>query len=115
MTTQFEMSSDLPLACERDAGAFSPEQESRYAALRQEMEAAILEIAERPDGYALRFAAGPATILALAEFITLERSCCPFFRFALEIEPGDGPLWLQLGGGAGVKEFLRAELGLDGA
>jgi len=47
-----------------------------------------------------------------AEFITLERLCCPFLTLALEVERERGPLWLKLTGREGVKPFLRAELGL---
>jgi hypothetical protein len=106
-------SETLPLACKRDAGVFSPEQAGRYETLRGQIAEAIQGIEELPNGYALRFPAQPDTILSVAEFIVLERRCCCFFHFALEIEPDDGPLWLRLTGGNGVKEFLQAELGLD--
>ena len=41
-----------------------------------------------------------------------ERPCCPFFGFAMEVEPDGGPLWLRLGGPDGVKAFVREEVGL---
>lgn len=44
----------------------------------------------------------------IAEWIAFERLCCPFLRFVVSVE-GDR-LGLMLGGGAGVKEFLRLEL-----
>jgi hypothetical protein len=49
------------------------------------------------------------TILRAAEFISLERLCCPFFNFVLEVEPESGPLWLKMTGQDGVKQFLQAE------
>jgi hypothetical protein len=42
------------------------------------------------------------------DWILLERRCCPFLRLELNFEPSLGPVWLRLGGGAGVKEFLAA-------
>jgi hypothetical protein len=71
------------------------------------------EIAELPDGYGVRFRAEAVTTLLLAEFLTLERLCCPYFALALEQEPDAGPLWLTIRGSDGVKPFIRAELGLD--
>jgi hypothetical protein len=47
-----------------------------------------------------------------AEFMTLERLCCPFLTLTLEVERERGPLWLTLTGREGVKPFLQAELGL---
>jgi hypothetical protein len=37
----------------------------------------------------------------------MERLCCPFVRYTLEIEPNRGPFWLRMTGVEGVKEFLR--------
>jgi hypothetical protein len=44
----------------------------------------------------------------LAEWISFERKCCPFFKFEIELEPESGPVWLSLTGRAGVKEFILA-------
>jgi len=44
-----------------------------------------------------------------AEFITLERLCCPFFEFELIAEKADGSMWLRLKGGDGVKDFIKIE------
>ncbi len=49
--------------------------------------------------------------LAVAEFITLERLCCPFFEFGFEVERDGGPLWLRITGGEDAKWVLRVELG----
>ena len=32
------------------------------------------------------------------------------FNFSLAVERDDGPMWLSLTGGEGVKEFLQAEI-----
>jgi len=66
----------------------------------------ILERRELSDGYAFRFAAEAGAIAELAEWIGLERMCCPFLRFSVEVEPNGGPVWLKLTGGAQVKAFV---------
>jgi len=42
----------------------------------------------------------------VTEFIGAESQCCPFLRFRLTLEPGGGPLWLELTGPPGTREFL---------
>ncbi|MBB6094993.1 hypothetical protein HNQ60_003880 [Povalibacter uvarum] len=63
------------------------------------------------DGYQFRF---PATALSIVtKFLTNERLCCPFMRFALEIEPGTDAIVLRMTGPIGTREILDAELNLD--
>jgi hypothetical protein len=47
----------------------------------------------------------------LGDWVALERRCCPFFGFAIEVEPDGGPIWLSLTGDEGVKDFIRLEIG----
>lgn len=42
-----------------------------------------------------------------AEFITLERRCCPFLSFSLDSEREQGSYSIRITGRPGVKEFLR--------
>lgn len=46
----------------------------------------------------------------IAKYIENDRLCCPFFNFGVEVEPNNGPLWLRLTGGEGVKEILQIAL-----
>jgi hypothetical protein len=46
----------------------------------------------------------------LEEFIQLESECCRFLRFQLTVEPGGGPVWLELIGPPGTREFLAQEI-----
>jgi hypothetical protein len=84
---------------------------ARRQALAARLHAMTREVRERPNGYAFRYPAD--ALLAAAEFVALERRCCPFFRFDLALEPDGGPLWLAVRGPAGAKAFLVAELGAD--
>ena len=105
--------SNSGLACQCKTDVFEAEQQERHQTIRQQIRVAVEKIQELPDGYALRFPMETALVMTLAEFISLERLCCSFFNFGLEVEAENGPLWLRLTGPSGVKEFLQTELGLD--
>ena len=68
-----------PVAC--NLAAFDDEQGN---ALRADMKVALIRSEAVPDGYCFHYPGTAAWVLRLAEFITLERICCPFFTFALE-------------------------------
>ena len=79
----------------------------RHHELIGRLQAAISEQRELADGYAFRLAES-FPLADLAEWISLERRCCPFFGFVAEVKPGERELWLHLNGGPEVKQFLRA-------
>ena len=85
-------------------------QRQRYAVLFRRLGEARQEVRELPDGYEFRYPADAATIQAVAEFVTYERLCCPFFNFTLVVESEGGPLRLRLTGREGVKDFIRVEM-----
>jgi hypothetical protein len=66
---------------------------------------------ELQDGYAYRFPSDSAWLATLSKLITVERECCPFLRFQLRLEPADGPIWLELTGPLGTKDFLNSIFG----
>ena len=74
------------------------------------MPSTVEEVRELADGYALRYPSEAHWLDTLTEFIRFERDYCPFFRFEFHAEPQHGPLWLQLHGQEGVKEFVEAVL-----
>jgi hypothetical protein len=89
-----------------------PEQRKRYDLLTKDILAKPLEIKELPDGYGIRFPNNPSLFTSLSEWATLEHLCCPFLTLTLELHHDQGPIWLKASGNDGVKEFLRAELGI---
>ncbi len=103
---------DPPLACTRDGDAFHPEQRNRYEQILERLRQEVQDVGEVADGYAIAFEYQAALFLLLAEFITLERRCCRFLDFSLELESAGQRAALTLTGGRGVKEFLRSELNL---
>jgi len=92
--------------------ALSPAERQRQKELGQELRAASVETKELPDGYAFQLRSETAPLADLAEWISNERKCCPFFDFDIALERDGGPLWLKLRGNEGVKAFIRSEFGL---
>ena len=92
------------MACRMDV--FDPAQKARHDELQQSFPAVLQEARELPHGYAYRLAPRPEVFLGAAEWITLDRLCCPFIDFRLEWKNGE--TWLSLTGSTGVKEFLTA-------
>ena len=89
----------------------SAEQRARHRLVVHQLRGAIREIKELADGYGIRFETEPSFVMLIAEFITLEQLCCPFFTLGLEAEPDRGPLWLKITGPEGIKPFIRTEFG----
>jgi hypothetical protein len=100
---------ESPIAC--NLNALDREQRRRYQSLTAQLRAAVQETRELPDGYSFRLPSDEAMIQRTAEWITLERRCCPFLAFGLEAGRENGPLWLSLTGREGVNPFLKDELG----
>ena len=98
---------DIPIAC--NLGVFTEAERARHREVSDQWHNAIQEAVNIPTGYAFRFEADPQMIQLLAEFISRERLCCPFFHFEIVLEP-DGPLWLHLMGDERVKAFLDHEI-----
>ena len=96
---------DIPIAC--NMSALTPEQRQRRAALADHIKVKA-EVYELPDGYVFSFA-NDEMWMTVAEFVDLERRCCPFFTFALEREMS-GTVTLRLTGPEGTKEFIAAEI-----
>ena len=99
---------ESPIAC--DMSAIDPGLRAGHVATGAQLFRAAEEIRELPDGYAFRLPPDADALLKTAEFISLERLCCPFLGFALEVEPEGGPVWVRLTGREGVKAFVREEV-----
>jgi hypothetical protein len=100
--------SEAPLACRIDA-LDAPRRE-RHRVLLRELVDSVSDVEDLPDGIAVRFPARPYVFLRLAEWIELERACCPFLELGLVFENRLPTMRLDVRGPAGVKELLRAEL-----
>lgn len=98
--------SEIPIAC-----ALTPaEITARRAALLPGLLARADERTTLSDGFRWRFVASGDCLAAAAEIIDPERQCCRFLRFVLTVEPGGGPMWLEITGPQGTSEFLESLL-----
>jgi hypothetical protein len=100
----------LPVACTLS----EPELAKRRAGLFADLARRRQEARWLSEGITLRYNSEQGTLALLGEFIELERQCCPFLRFQLTIEPGGGPIWLELTGPPGTRDFLAHEIGDPG-
>lgn len=98
-----------PVACR--ANALDKAQRQRQQALLDTVRRTVLGKHDLPDGLALRFPTDPTLFLQLAEWISLERRCCPFMEFALEWK-NDDSVSVRLTGQPGVKDVIAAEMGI---
>ena len=101
---------DSPFAC--NYGALSPAEIKRhFDELGPALRKIKTGIKELPDGYAFRFPNDPKTFAMLSEWIEQERRCCPFFDIVLRVEHENGPVWMELSGRPGTKDFITADFG----
>ena len=100
----------LPVACTLS----EPDLAKRRAGLFTDLAQHRQEARWLPEGIALRYSSEQGTLALLGEFVQLERQCCPFLRFQLTVELGGGPIWLELTGPPGTRDFLAHEIGDPG-
>ncbi len=96
------------LAC--NMGALTTAQRTHH----REMTERLLRVAKRADlkdGYLFTIDRDKLSVPDLAEWVANDARCCPAVDFHIEL-PATGPLTLRLDGGADVKAFLAAEMGL---
>jgi hypothetical protein len=96
--------SDLPIVCTLSPADLSARSGDLLPGLLMRAE----ERRPLEDGYALRFASGGGILLDIARVLEAERACCRFLRFRITAEPDLGPVWLEVTGPAGTREFLES-------
>ena len=99
---------DLPIACK----LLDAQRQQHRTQVLDRVFSRAHETRPLDDGYAIHFTADDSGLAELMELIQLERQCCPFLRFRLTVEPGGGPVWLELTGPEGTKSFLESTMGL---
>ncbi|HEY2825317.1 MAG TPA: hypothetical protein VGI83_07210 [Gemmatimonadales bacterium] len=58
------------------------------------------------EGYRWCFVSAAGLMWDIAQVIEAERRCCRFLRFGVLAEPDGGPVWLEVTGPEGTREFL---------
>jgi hypothetical protein len=66
-----------------------------------------------PHGVGLSFEPASSRVTELANLVDLERECCPFLNFRIEVRAG-GAVWPELTSPAAVQEiFIRGVVSSD--
>jgi hypothetical protein len=94
------------LAC--NIQAISAMQRPRYDDLVSRLRAAMRDCSELADGYSYSLDSAKITSPDVAEWIAMERLCCPFLTFQLKEEGEDSRLTMR--GPDGVKVLLQQEV-----
>lgn len=110
MPDEKQNENEIPFAC--SLTALSAAERAHHSDLSKELHRAVKDIRELNNGYAFQFSGEAKTISMVAEWISLERLCCPFFTFQLEVASESKPMWLRMTGRDGVKDFMRTEFGI---
>jgi hypothetical protein len=90
-------------------GALTPREQQERQALIERLAHETTHITEDEGGYTFDYSADVAPTI-LTTWIEMERKCCPFLRFTMEISENAGPVRLRVWGVTGVKAFIAAEL-----
>ena len=98
------MGQQNPIVCKLTSAEL---QERRSKAL-QRVKAAMTSVTQIDSGFIYEFPSSPNQIAELGNLIELEHQCCPFLKFRLTVEPGEGSVLLELTGPQGTKAFLSA-------
>lgn len=95
------------LAC--NLKAISAAERPRYNELLKRVREATRNRTEIPNGYTFELDSNTITLPEVAEWISMERLCCPFLVLQLSAA-GNRPHWiLTLSGPKGVKPLLDSE------
>ena len=97
---------DLPVACTLSSHALK----TRREGLLSDLVGRADDHQELPDGHRLCFASARDTLSLIVTTVEAERECCRFLRFQIVVEPDGGPIWLELTGPSGTREFVSALL-----
>lgn len=96
---------DPPLAC--NLHAIPSANRPRYHDLVGRLRGAMGQPSELDDGFVYCVDTAHIALTEITEWIAMERLCCPFLRFQLDIVAGETRLALR--GPEGIKAILRAE------
>lgn len=81
----------------------------RYNDLMKRLRATVRSRSELSDGYAFRLDGKAITLPEVAEWMSMERLCCPFFGLQLSASGNEADWLLKLTGPEGVKALLQTE------
>jgi hypothetical protein len=97
-----------PIAC--DLTVFAQSERVEHMALARSLWGQAKEIIDLKDGFTFVFQESPLLEKQIANWVSNERKCCPFFSFEVASERALSTLRLRITGPDGAKEILAVEL-----
>jgi hypothetical protein len=107
MCAAADKNAKLGFAC--NLKAISAAERPRYNDLVKRIRAAIRERSEIAAGYTFKLDSKTVTLPEAAEWIAMERLCCPFLTLQLSAAGSRADWVLRLTGPEGVKPLIAAE------
>jgi hypothetical protein len=89
--------------------ALNPTERAHHKQLTDKLIASRREIVEMERGYEFQFSPSNVSPAELADWVSAESKCCPFFDFHIDLEREGSLLCLRLAGEEGIKPFIRVE------
>jgi hypothetical protein len=93
-----------PIVC--NLAAIDPSARDRYHALRNRIREAVRNRSDLADGFAFRLDESTVPLTDVAEWVDMERRCCPFLTIQISVTGGEPGWVLSLTGPAGTKAIL---------
>ena len=100
------------LAC--NMKAISSTERVRYNGLTANIKRAVRLQSELKDGFSWDLDGKKVTMVEAAEWMSMERRCCPFLTLQIEAAGDGSDFKVKLLGPDGVKSFLQSEFGTPG-
>src|SRR5512138_3019837 len=83
MKAESKTATDSPFYC--NLSALDAHQRKHHRELTAHLRESVEAVRELKDGYAFRLPAETISLTTVAEWVSLERLCCPFFAFQIEV------------------------------
>jgi len=99
--------SELPIVC--NINALSQIEREEYHILRERLAASVKEIEPLENGCSVEF--DISHLVMIARFVDLERLCCPFLDFRIDVSGLAASVRLSITGPPGSRELIEHELG----
>lgn len=88
-----------------NVSALTPTERARHKELTETLMAKSGKVVETDQAYEFHY--------RHPEWVSAESKCCPFFDFHIDLQKQGQVLLLRLSGEHGMKQFIRAELGIS--
>jgi hypothetical protein len=96
---------DTLIAC--DLTVFNATERIKHLALAKSLLGKARQVIEHEDGFTFVFGQSPLLEMEIANWVSKEKRCCPFFSFELSRANTPPSLRLRIVGPDGAKEILR--------